>query len=123
MRAAAKKAVIYVRISTKKQEKKGSGLLSQEVVCRDFADHNNYDVLEVYSDKETGSKKDRDGIIAMLRFLKKACKKEPYTVIIDDLNRMARDVRVHFDLRDEILATGALLDSRVDQLRGALQSP
>ena len=110
MRAAAKKAVIYVRISTKKQEKKGSGLLSQEVVCRDFADHNNYDVLEVYSDKETGSKKDRDGIIAMLRFLKKACKKEPYTVIIDDLNRMARDVRVHFDLRDEILATGALLD-------------
>ena len=105
-----KKAVIYVRISTKKQEQKGSGLLSQEVVCRDYAEHKGYEVVDVYSDKETGSKKDRDGIVAMLRFLKKACKKEPYTVIIDDLNRMARDVRVHFDLRDEIAATGAFLD-------------
>jgi len=100
-----KKAVIYVRISTTKQEKKGSGLLSQEVVCR-----KNYEVVDVYSDTETGGKRDRDGIVAMLRFLKKACKHEPHTVIIDDLNRMARDVRVHFDLRDEITATGALLD-------------
>ncbi|NRA31497.1 MAG: recombinase family protein, partial [Parvularculaceae bacterium] len=70
---------------------------------------NGYEVIDVYSDKETGGRKDREGIVSMLRFLKRACKTEPHTVIIDDLNRMARDIRVHFDLRDEITAAGAKL--------------
>ncbi|MCH2038100.1 MAG: recombinase family protein, partial [Rickettsiales bacterium] len=87
MSEALKKAVIYTRVSTHGQNSKGSGLVSQEIRCREYAEANGYEVIDVYSDKETGGRKDREGIVSMLRFLKRACKTEPHTVIIDDLNR------------------------------------
>jgi len=109
--STTQKAVIYVRVSSIAQTIRGSGLRSQEVRCREFADLKGYEVVDVYTDKETGGKRDREGITAMLKFLKKACRKEPHIVLIDDLNRMARDVRVHFDLRDAINDAGAKLES------------
>jgi len=39
------KAVIYCRVSSKAQTKRGDGLKSQETRCREFARYRGYDVV------------------------------------------------------------------------------
>ena len=96
-----KDAVIYARISSKAQEAKGMGVNSQVTYCKQYAQWKGYEVSDVFKDVLTGSRKDREGIKAMLAFLKKN-KKKQYVVIVDDISRLARDIRVHLDLRDAI---------------------
>ncbi|MFM1816343.1 MAG: hypothetical protein RLZ98_3038, partial [Pseudomonadota bacterium] len=50
------------------------------------------------------------GVQAMLAYLR-SDRRNPHVVIIDDLSRFARDVRVHFDLRAAILEAGGILES------------
>ncbi|MGH8764013.1 MAG: recombinase family protein, partial [Nitrosospira sp.] len=49
------KAVIYCRVSTKRQSKEGDGLASQATRCREFARYRNLEVIEVFQDSESGS--------------------------------------------------------------------
>ncbi len=45
------KAVIYCRVSSNKQAKKGDGLGSQETRCREFAGHKDYLVIKVFRER------------------------------------------------------------------------
>ncbi|SMX32904.1 recombinase family protein [Octadecabacter ascidiaceicola] len=83
-------AVIYARVSSVAQLKKGDGLASQESRCREYARYKGYEVLEVFSDNKSGGDADRPAMIALLAYLK--AQKETCVVIIDDINRFARDV-------------------------------
>lgn len=106
------KAVIYTRISSAAQASKGHGLASQETRCREFARMKGYDVAEVFSDSAvSGGLVDRPGISAMLRYLKKACKRSAHVVLIDDISRIARDIEAHLQLRRAITDAGAKLES------------
>ena len=107
--SAEKKAVIYCRVSTKKQAKEGNGLESQEAMCREYADRKGYGVVAVFRDDLTGKTADRNGLKELLSFLK-AAKKETI-VLIDDLNRLARSVRTHYAIRDAISTVGGKLES------------
>ncbi|MEM8750718.1 MAG: recombinase family protein [Pseudomonadota bacterium] len=90
-----KHAVIYCRVSSAKQVEEGHGLDSQEVRCREYAKRKGYDVLQVFGDKGvSGGALDRPQMRAMLSFLLAQPNKNT-VVIIDDLNRFSRDVRVH----------------------------
>ena len=104
------KAVIYCRVSTKRQSKEGSGLQSQRVSCSEYARGRGHDVVEVFNDDVSGKLARRPGFDAMLAFIRKNRKQE-IVVIIDDVSRMARDVRNHFDLKELIYAAGASLES------------
>ncbi|GAD50984.1 putative recombinase [Caenibius tardaugens NBRC 16725] len=104
------KAVIYCRVSTKRQAKEGNGLTSQETRCREYAHGRGHEVIEVFNDDVSGKLASRPGFDAMLRFIRKNRKAE-IVVIIDDVSRMARDVRNHFDLKEMIYAAGASLES------------
>lgn len=89
------KAVIYARVSSVKQVKKGDGLGSQETRCREYAGHKNYQVIESFRDEGvSGSMINRPGMQAMLKFIKKH-KQEKLIVIIDDISRLARDLEAH----------------------------
>ncbi|ODS23053.1 hypothetical protein AB835_10905 [Candidatus Endobugula sertula] len=106
------KAIIYCRVSDKKQVEEGSGLDSQETRCREFAKNRGYDVVDTYHEGGvTGKLLDRPQIQAMLRFLKSQKGKKDYVVIIDDISRLARDIETHIQLRAAIQATGAKLES------------
>lgn len=109
-------AIIYCRVSSKAQLKRGDGLNSQETRCRQYADYKGYDVKRVFTDDLTGQSADRPGLQALLSFLM-SDRKNPHVVIIDDLTRMARNVRVHFDLRAAILEAGGILESPSVELR------
>ncbi len=106
------KAVIYCRVSSVAQVTRGHGLDSQESRCRDFAQFKGYEVDSVFRDEGvSGNLIDRPGIKAMLKHLRKGRRSARYVVLIDDISRLARDIRAHWDLRDAITKTGAALES------------
>ena len=95
------KAIIYKRVSDPHQIKKGDGLNSQEATSRLYAARMGYEVVATFSDVVTGRVSDRDGMEAMLQYLKKH-KAEGRIVIIDDVSRMARGRGTHYKLREKI---------------------
>ena len=96
-----KKAVIYCRVSSKKQTSDGSGLDSQEHRCRQHAELKGYEVEAVFPDDVSGGGDfmNRPGMVALLHYLDAQPHKR-YVVIFDDLKRLARDRDFHFKLRD-----------------------
>ena len=109
-------AVIYCRVSSKAQTKRGDGLKSQETRCREFARYRGYDVVRIFSDDLTGRSADRPGLMGLLAFLQ-SDRRNPHVVIVDDISRFARNVRVHFDLRHAIAEAGGILESPSVELR------
>ncbi|MCC7265709.1 MAG: recombinase family protein [Caulobacteraceae bacterium] len=105
------RAVIYCRVSSKAQDARGDGLNSQERACRDFARMQGLVVDQVFYDKKTGGVTERPGMQAMLAFLRKH-RKVGYFVIVDDIDRWARDVLSHWQLRASLAEAGGRLISR-----------
>ena len=109
--AAPLKAIIYCRVSSVAQTKKGDGLQSQETRCREYAGFKGYSVVKVVYDRAVSGKLlDRPGIKEIVQFLKREKNAEEYVVVFDDISRLARDIRTHMDLRDAVYATGAQMD-------------
>ncbi len=108
--AETRRAVIYARISTDRQNREGDGLRSQTTTCQEFAKREGLEVIEVFSDVMSGKFAARPGMEAMLGFLR-AHKGEKLTVIIDDISRLARDLMSYLVLRDEIADAGGELKS------------
>ncbi len=103
-----KKAVIYCRVSSKKQTADGSGLDTQEYRCRKYAAEKGYVVEEVFPDDVSGGGDfmNRPGMVSLLAYLD-ANPFENYVVIFDDLKRYARDTEFHLALRREMAARNA----------------
>ncbi len=102
-----KKAVIYCRVSSKRQVTEGHGLTSQEASCRRYAKEHDLDVVRIFTDDSTGGGSfwQRTGIQELLEYLGR--KKEEHAVIFDDLKRFARDTLFHLKLRQELSARNA----------------
>lgn len=86
-----RKAVIYCRVSSAAQVKRGHGLDSQEVRCRQFAARKDYSVEHVFRDEGiSGGLIDRPGMQAMLGHLRTSRQDEEIVVLIDDISRLPR---------------------------------
>ena len=103
-------AVIYSRVSSVAQTKRGDGLTSQKTRCVEYANARGYKVLDTFIDDASGSLIERPGMRSMLAFLKKHRKAEP-VVLIDDISRLARGVKAHIELRAAISLAGGTLES------------
>ena len=108
---ARQKAIIYCRISSKRQKDDGHGLESQEHRCREYAAAKGYDVVAMFPDTITGGVDfmKRAGMVALLSFLD-AQPGEEFVVIFDDPKRFARHTRYHLDLRDAFRKRGATIE-------------
>ncbi len=105
-----KRCVIYLRVSSVKQTSDGAGLSSQERSCREYAERNRYEVVEVFKDVISGRFAERPGMNALLAYLK-SVDASNYVVVVDDISRFARAVSTHAALRDKIIASGAKIES------------
>ena len=105
-----KKAVLYCRVSSKKQVSEGSGLGSQETRCREYARYKGHNVIAVFQDDITGKYVERRGMMKMLSFLQ-STPKNSHVVIIDDISRLARGLEAHIKLRQLISDAGGILES------------
>ncbi len=104
-----RKALLYCRVSGKKQTKDGSGLSSQEHRCRQYAEAKGYKVEEVFPDDVSGGGDFmlRKGMVALLAYMD-ARPHENFVVIFDDLKRYSRDVEFHMRLRRIMQERGAI---------------
>lgn len=104
------KAVIYCRVSSAAQTKRGDGLGSQDTRCREFARMKGYSVVARFDDDLSGKLVERPGMKSMLTFLRKH-RSEQCIVLVDDISRLAHDVEAHWELRRTILRAGGKLES------------
>ncbi|WP_306257345.1 recombinase family protein [Pararhizobium sp. IMCC21322] len=102
-------ALLYCRVSGKKQENDGSGLDTQEHRCRQEAQQLGCPVEAVFPDTMTGGGNfmKRSGMVNLLAHLD-ANPHKRYLVIFDDLKRYARDTEFHLALRREMLKRNAI---------------
>lgn len=103
------RALIYCRVSSKRQSREGSGLDSQEYRCRQYAEAKGYAVEAVFPDNVSGGGDfmNRPGMVALLAYMD-ARAGERFVVIFDDLKRYARDVEFHLALRRVMNERGAV---------------
>ncbi len=104
-------ALNYLRVSDKSQVARGDGLNSQDARNREYANHIGSEVVKTFKDDVSGGKASRDGMDALIRYLKENKKNGPYLIIIDDISRLARDVLIYWELREAIKTSGGILVS------------
>ena len=104
-------AVIYCRVSSTAQVRRGHGLESQEMRCREYAAAQGYQVNAVFPDDVSGGGDfmERPGMVALISFLR-AQPDKSYVVIFDDLKRFARDTEFHIKLRRTLNEVGARIE-------------
>ncbi|MEM8774969.1 MAG: recombinase family protein [Pseudomonadota bacterium] len=109
---ARQKALIYCRVSDKKQKIDGHGLESQEHRCRQYAEAHGYEVEAIFPDDISGGGDytKRPGMVALLSYLDMQAGTD-YVIIFDDLKRLARDREFHWKLRAALAERGARPES------------
>ena len=106
-----KKAIICCRVSSIKQLKEGHGLEGQEQRCREYAKGKNYYVEKVFYDKAvSGALFERPAIKELLKHLDDNLN-EDYIVLFDNIDRIARDVQVHCQIKMELQMRKARIES------------
>ncbi|HJZ43706.1 MAG TPA: recombinase family protein [Hyphomicrobiaceae bacterium] len=98
--SAKTKAIIYCRVSSKKQVADGHGLDSREVRCREYARDKGDEV------SGGGDFMKRPGMVKLLQYLDEHSENER-VVIFEDLKRYARDTVFHLKLRHEMALRNA----------------
>ncbi len=85
-----KKAVIYCRVSSKRQVEEGNGIESQELMCLQLAVRRGYEIVQIYKEPGVSAKDaDRPAFKEMMSFLKRA--KEPFYILAYSQSRLFRD--------------------------------
>lgn len=102
-------ALIYCRVSIKKQAIEATGLDAQEHRCREHAAKLGVGVEAVFYDDVSGGGDfmKRKGMVDLLGFLD-TNKDKRYVVIFDDLKRYSRDTEFHLRLRREMQLRNAI---------------
>jgi site-specific DNA recombinase len=92
-------AVVYTRVSTEEQAKTGLSLENQEKACREFAERNGYQVLEVFREEGVSAKTaDRKELMKMLNYCR-SNKGGVDAVIVWKVDRFARRAEDHLALK------------------------
>lgn len=101
-----KTAVAYCRVSSVGQQKNGSGLDRQQEIIAECAASAGYELIEVYQEAFTGTDADRPAFTRMLAdILSNGCR----TIIVERLDRLARDLGVQLQLVGLLSSKGVSL--------------
>lgn len=105
-----REGLVYIRVSSKKQETEGTGLESQEGRCLKELINLSVPYVRSFPDSFTGGGDfmKRPAMAEMLGFIDKHPHKK-FVVIFDDLKRFARDVEFHLKLRSVFKARNVTL--------------
>ena len=102
--------LVYVRVSSKKQEVEGHGRESQENRCRQELSTLGVVYRKTFPDTYSGGGDftKRPAMRALLSYIDANPHKE-YVVIFDDLKRFARDAKFHFELKTAFFTRNVVL--------------
>lgn len=104
-------SLISCRVSSERQVKDGHGLESQKQRCKKYSDEKGYIYEKTFLDEGvSGAIFERPAIKQILEHIDKNPHKK-YVVIFDDINRIARDIEVHWAIKKEFASRGAVVES------------
>ncbi len=94
----SKLVALYVRVSSKEQEKEGFSIQAQYKLLREFAFHQNLEIIREFEDVETAKVTGRKGFEAMIAFFKKntSCQ----TLLAEKTDRLYRNLKDWVTLDD-----------------------
>ena len=93
-----KNVLIYCRVSTEEQAKNNNSILTQENLCREFAESKTYSVLDVYKDEgKSATNLNRAGLQDMLNRCRED--KSVDAVLVQETDRLARSTQGHFTVK------------------------
>ena len=94
-----KKAVIYCRVSTKEQVDEGNSLSTQEKICREYCNKNNYEIAEIFNEQgESAKTANRTELQKLLTYC--ADKKHGVNaIVIYKVDRLSRNTDDYSQLR------------------------
>ena len=90
------KCVTYYRVSTGEQGRSGLGLEAQRRAVLDYLDGNGWEIVEEYTEIESGKRNDRPELLKALT----QCRLRRATLVIAKLDRLARNVAFISNLMD-----------------------
>jgi site-specific DNA recombinase len=97
--------VIYCRVSSKEQIE-GTSLESQEIACKEYARNHNIAVLRTFIERGESAKfADRTQLIELIDFCRNS-KEQIQALIVWKLDRFARNVGDHFNIKASLLKYG-----------------
>lgn len=100
-------AAIYIRVSTTYQEE-GNSLEKQKERCLQEAKEKGYEVSQIYTDVESGSKDDRTGFLQMLNDMKEH---KFHVLIVTEFSRISRKTRTLLEFLEQFQNYGVDLIS------------
>jgi len=101
-----KEAVGYCRVSSTGQQTNGTGLDRQEAAIRAYAEKAGYTIVKIYQEAFTGTETERPVFESMLcDILDNGCR----TVIVECLDRLARDLSVQLQIISLLASKGVVL--------------
>jgi len=104
-----KKCIIYCRVSTEEQAKKGYSFDEQEKRCRDFAQRNEYEVVKIFgAPGKSASKPGRKDLLHIFDYIKRN-KNELDALIVWMWDRIARDTLERLQLYENLNEIGVRL--------------
>jgi site-specific DNA recombinase len=111
------RCVIYARVSTEMETQRTS-IDNQIDLFRNYAAQNNWEIVEIYTDKQSGTKENRPGLKKLIEDGKSGL----YDVILaKELSRLARNGRLSYELRDTCLQNFCL-DNSINTITGDVQN-
>lgn len=102
-----KVAAIYIRVSTTYQEE-GNSLEKQKERCLQEAKEKRYEVSQIYTDVESGSKDDRTGFLQMLNDMKEH---KFHVLIVTEFSRISRKTKTLLEFLEQFQNHGVDLIS------------
>ena len=103
------KAVIYVRTASRMGRADDDSYEPQLSRCAEFGLSKHYTIVHCFKDHASGLTAKRPALDSLLTFLRESDTRG-VVVIIDDVSRLARDVKVRFELRKLISQAGGRLE-------------
>ena len=109
-----RQAVLYARVSSKDQEREGFSIPAQQRLLHDYADRENFTIMEEFIDVETAKKTGRTNYVKMLAWLKRN-RRTCRTILVEKTDRLYRnlkdwvtlddvDLEIHFVKEGTVLA-------------------
>ena len=87
-----REAVLYVRVSSKEQEKEGFSIPAQRKLLREYADQHTFEIVREFEDIETAKRAGRTAFGEMVTFLRAAGTPRPI-ILVEKTDRLYRNIK------------------------------